>query len=57
MIPQFYVNGSDFPPEDETVADGSIFHRADGQMMRRVQGKWFLLSELEPTKTDETTGE
>lgn len=45
--PEFYVNGSDYPPEDEGIADGSLFHRADGQMMRKVQGKWFLLSELE----------
>ena len=45
--PEFYVNGTDYPPLDETIAEGSLFHRADGQMMRKVQGVWLLLSELE----------
>ena len=45
--PEFYVNGTNYPPLDETIAEGSLFHRADGQMMRKVQGVWLLLSELE----------
>lgn len=54
--PEFFVNGSDFPPEDETIADGSLFHRADGQMMRKVQGVWLLLSDLQKENKEVDNG-
>lgn len=51
--PEFYVNGTDFPPEDENIADGSLFYRADGKTMRRVQGVWLFLTDLQNTKNKE----
>lgn len=55
--PEFYVNGTDFPPQDETIAEGSLFHRADGEMMRKVQGVWLKISELDKKKPTKETKE
>lgn len=52
--PEFYVNGTDFPPSNENVADGSLFHRADGRLMRKVQGVWLFLSDLESKQEEKS---
>lgn len=51
--PEFYVNGTDFPPLDETIANGSIFHKASGEMLRKVNGEWVDLANKNTTEEKE----